>query len=132
VLGRLKRAYAGIASRGAVPTPAEVVMRVRTLRDFDRLTVVPRFGFTSPEDYYARASAGPLLPGLAVPARLVACPTDPMVPRDAIAGPAARAPRLELSWVADGGHVGFPGDLDLGERGARGLERQLASWLLAR
>jgi predicted alpha/beta-fold hydrolase len=132
VLGRLKRTYAEIARRGSVPTPPERVARVRTLRDFDRLTVVPRFGFTSPEDYYARASAGPLLPGLTVPARLVASPGDPMVPSDAIAGAAARAPGLQVSWVAEGGHVGFPGDLDLGEPGGRGLERQLTSWLLGR
>lgn len=131
ILGRLKGSYAAIADRGQVPTPVEEVARVRTLRDFDRLTVVPRFGFASPEDYYERASAGPLLPRLHVPARLVACPTDPMVPSAAISGAAARAPGLEVRWVTDAGHVGFPADLDLGERGSRGLEPQLAAWLLA-
>src|SRR5688572_33453680 len=39
--------------------------RARTLRELDRLTVVPRFGFADPEDYYRRASVGPLLADLA-------------------------------------------------------------------
>jgi uncharacterized protein len=130
ILARLKRSYATIAAHSPVPTPAAEVMRVRSIRDFDRLTVVPRFGFADPEDYYAKASAGPLLPRLSIPARLVACATDPMVPRDAIAAAAAAAPGLELRWVV-GGHVGFPGGLDLGEAAPRGLETQLAAWLLS-
>lgn len=130
VLSRLKRTYAELAREGKVPTPAAEVACVRTLRDFDRLTVVPRFGFRDPEDYYARASVGPLLGRLRTPALLVACPTDPMVPRAAIQGPAAAAPGLDLRWVEVGGHVGFPARLDLGEAAPLGLEPQVGAWLL--
>ena len=129
ILGRLKRLYAEIAARGAVPTPVERVRRVRTLREWDDLTVVPRFGFASPEDYYARASVGPRLRQLAVPAMLVACPSDPMVPESSIAEAAALAGgALDVRWVRRGGHVGFPPDLDLGFVGPRGLPGQLAAW----
>jgi uncharacterized protein len=129
ILARLKRLYAEIASHGTVPTPVEQVRRVRTLRDWDRLTVVPRFGFASPEDYYARASVGPRLRLLAVPAMLVACPADPMVPAASIAAAAtAAAEVLDVRWVRRGGHVGFPSTLDLGFDGPHGLPGQLAAW----
>jgi len=129
ILGRLKRLYAEIATRGAVPTPVAQVNRVRTLREFDRLTVVPRFHFTSAEDYYERASVGPRLRQLSVPAMLVATPHDPMVPEASIAAAAATAgDALDVRWVHRGGHVGFPSSLDLGFDGERGLAGQLASW----
>jgi predicted alpha/beta-fold hydrolase len=129
ILERLKRLYAEIATHGPVPTPVERVRRVRTLRDWDRLAVVPRFGFASPEDYYARASVGPRLRQLSVPAMLVACPSDPMVPEASIASAAAAAgAALDLRWVRRGGHVAFPADLDLGFGDVRGLAGQLASW----
>ncbi len=132
VLGRLKRLYRDIARRGAVPTPVEEVSRVRRLREWDRLTVVPRFGFASPEDYYARASVGPHLRRLGVPALLVASAGDPMVPVAAIAAAAAAAAgAIDLRWVRRGGHVAFPADLDLGMPAARGLPAQLAAFLLA-
>ncbi len=129
ILERLKRLYAEIATHGPVPTPVEQIRRVRTLREWDRLTVVPRFGFASPEDYYARASVGPRLRQLSVPAMLVACPSDPMVPQVSIAAAATAAGgALDLRWVRRGGHVAFPADLDLGFGDARGLAGQLASW----
>ena len=133
VLGRLKRVYAEIARHGSVPTPVDRMMRVRKLREWDALTVVPRFGFESPEDYYSQASVGARLRRLDVPALLVACPTDPMVPAASI-GPAAAAAgdALDLRWVKRGGHVGFPESLDLGMSGPPGLPGQLAGWLGAR
>jgi predicted alpha/beta-fold hydrolase len=110
----------------------EAVHRVRKLRDFDRLTVVPRFGFTDPEDYYRRAGVGACLHRLAVPALLVACPGDPMVASGAITAAAAASPALDLRWVRGGGHMGFPPGVDLGESAPRGLETQLAAWLARR
>jgi predicted alpha/beta-fold hydrolase len=132
VLRRLKQIYAGVASRAPVPTPVERVLRVTRLREWDELTVVPRFGFADAADYYRRASVGPLLPGLGVPALLVASPGDPMVSRESIAAAAAGAgDRLELRWVPGGGHVGFPPGVDVGAPGPPGLETQLAAWLAA-
>lgn len=132
VLRRLKAIYAGVASRAPVPTPVAEVLRVTKLRDWDRLTVVPRFGFADVDDYYARASVGPLLPRLRVPALLVASPGDPMVPAACItAAAAAAAGRLRLVWVPGGGHVGFPSRVDVGAAGPPGLEGQVVSWLLS-
>ena len=131
ILGRLKRLYASIATYGPVPTPVERVERVRTLREWDALTVVPRFGFTSPEDYYATASVGPRLRRIDVPALLVACPSDPMVPLASIADAAAAADGvLDLRWVRRGGHVAFPASLHLGIEAPAGLPAQLAGWAM--
>ena len=56
------------------------VLRARTLRTWDQSTVIPRFGFADPDDYYVRASAAGRLNELRVPALLVNTEHDPMVP----------------------------------------------------
>jgi len=130
VLRRLKAAYVAVARRRPLPTPLEHVLRVRSLREWDRLTVVPRFGFESPDDYYARASVSGRLPELRVPSLLVNAEHDPMVPADTVR-PAllAPAPRLDARWLVSAGHVGFPLEVDLGERAPRGLWPQVLGWL---
>jgi predicted alpha/beta-fold hydrolase len=106
---------------------------VRTIRGWDDLVVAPRWGFDSAEDYYARASVAPRLGAVAVPTWLILAKNDPMVPRGVLepvlGGVSATT---EITWTARGGHVGFPGDLDLGRRGPRGLESQIVAWLLER
>lgn len=130
VLGRLKRCYAALARRHPVPTPLDVINRVRTVRDWDARTVVPHFGFACPEDYYAQASVCSRLSQLEVPALLVNTEHDPMVPAAAVRPALPRtAPGLEVHWVRAGGHVGFPLDADLGQASGRGLEQQVLSWL---
>ncbi len=130
VLRRLKQSYAEVAQRRRAPTPLTTVLRVRSIRHWDACTVVPRYGFESTADYYERASAMGRLGALRVPALLVNAEHDPMVPaetvRPALANP---PPRLDVRWLKAGGHVGFPLDVDLGERAPRGLERQIMSWL---
>jgi hypothetical protein len=130
VLSGLFEIYDEIARRREVPVPPEEVRRVRTLRDFDRLTVVPRFGFASAEDYYLRAGVGTRLGELRVPALLVAAEGDPMVDaggiRPALDGGSTP---LEVRWSRTGGHVSFPGRLDLGLGPPFGLGRQILAWL---
>ena len=124
---------AAVEARRELPVPLSVLRTVRTLREWDRQTVVPRFGFASPEDYYARASVGSLLARLRMPALLVAAEADPMVPPAALRPSlAAEHGTLNVRWVSRGGHVGFPADLDLGFPGSPGLESQLLAWLQAR
>ncbi|HTV22096.1 MAG TPA: alpha/beta fold hydrolase [Polyangiaceae bacterium] len=130
VLRRLKATYVEVARRRALPTPLERVLRVRALREWDQLTVVPRFGFASGADYYERASVVGRLNALDVPALLVNTEHDPMVPADTVRpGLNAGAPRLDVRWLVTGGHVGFPLAVDLGQPVARGLLPQVMSWL---
>lgn len=103
------------------------VRRARTIREFDRLVVVPRFGFADPDDYYHRMSVAPHLGTLAAPALLVAAESDPIVTAAAVRQ-AVRAP-LEVAWAQRGGHAGFPRDLDLGFGPTPGLWSQIGAWL---
>ncbi len=130
VLQGLKAIYEAVARRRGVPTPLEQVLRARTIREWDDLTVVPRHGFGSVERYYDSMSVGPRLSQLALPALLLQNAADPMVPPDTIE-PHLRAlsPGVTLRWLPAGGHVGYPSALHLGESGALGVESQALAWL---
>jgi predicted alpha/beta-fold hydrolase len=130
VLRKLKGCYAQVARRRPLPTPVESVLSVRTIRQWDSCAIVPRYGFASTDDYYARASVAPRLRELGIAALLVNTEHDPMIPaatvRPALVG---GTPRLDVRWLRAGGHVGFPYDVDLGEKAPRGLEPQILHWL---
>ncbi|MGC8763799.1 MAG: alpha/beta fold hydrolase [Acidobacteriota bacterium] len=130
LLDGLFRIYERVARRRPVPLPPEEVRKIRGLRAFDEAVVAPRFGFAGASDYYARMSAGPLLPALRIPAILAWSPLDPMVPPEGLLPFLPEAPRLRLALLQRGGHVGVPADLDLRLPGPPGLENQLVRWLL--
>jgi predicted alpha/beta-fold hydrolase len=107
--------------------------RARTIRAWDALVVAPRWGFASAEDYYERASAAPVLPAVRIPAWVVHAEHDPMVPLWTVREALGRLPPgVEVTLTRRGGHVGMPGDLDLGRAGDRGLEAQILDWLRVR
>lgn len=132
VLRNLNEIYAAVAATRSVPVAPALAARFRTLREWDEAVVAPRWGFRGAEDYYLRASVAPHLPQLGAPALLVAAERDPLVAADAVR-PAALAAgaRLDVRWVRSAGHVGFPGDLDLGFGVRVGLEGQALGWLTA-
>ena len=129
LLARLRRAALAAELRGRLPATMRELARVRTIREWDRRVVVPRFAFADPDDYYRSASVGPHLGALAVPALLVASVHDPMVPAATLRPWLERAARLEVRWAARGGHLGFPAGLDIGEPGGRGIDGQVVAWL---
>jgi predicted alpha/beta-fold hydrolase len=130
VLAGLNRLYAEVARRRAVPTPLARVMRARTIREWDSLTVVPRHGFESVEHYYRTISVGPSLARLELPVLLLQNRADPMVPpRTYETHLAARGAGVTLRWLSGGGHVGYPSALSLGEQAAPGVETQALCWL---
>lgn len=121
VLSGLKDGYAAVAARRPVPTPVEEIQRVTTIRQWDQLAVVPRFGFADVEDYHRRASVGPRLSELRCPALYIGMRHDPMVP-PSVVDPSLElvdAGRLQRRWLEDGGHVNAPGT----------WERHALSWL---
>ena len=111
VLTNLKRTAREVAARRPLPSPLASIARVRTIREWDALVVAPRHGFADEPDYWARASIGPELARLRVPASWIGTRHDPMVTAASV-GPslAAAAGALDVRWIERGGHVGFPAD----------------------
>ena len=113
------------------------VRRVTTLRDFDRVTVVPRFGFDDPDHYYESQSVVHRLKAFRRPALLVAAEDDPMISARSIRTGLADGPgELRVAWSEHGGHVAFPRGVDLrrqlglGHEAPKSLEGQIISWLV--
>jgi len=133
VLGALKDSYRAVAQRHGsgprVPSPLETVEAVRTIRDWDRTVVVPRFGFADVAEYHRSMSVGPHLRDLACPALYVGSPFDPMVPGPAVLPSLASAgDSLRAVMLARGGHVGLPAP-KLSREAPPTLPGQLLAWL---
>jgi len=134
LLANLMEIYRAVAVRREVPTPVEEAAHIRVFRDWDDRVVAPRHGFADALDYYARASVGPRLGRLRVPSLLVAAEDDPMVPASTVRPVLDEvATDLQVRWVPTGGHMAFPGEIDLGLTPTHGapndLESQLLAWL---
>lgn len=130
ILGGLIANYMAYAARGAAPTPFHHVRRATTFRAYDALTVVPRYGFASVDDYYTRACASRVVGRIERPTLIVCARRDPMLPwqiAEAVRPSFSRA--ITFRWAERGGHAGFPRDLDLGEPAQLGLEPQVHAWL---
>lgn len=129
VLAGLKEIYAATHRKRPVPASLEDVLRIEKLRDWDALVVAEEFGFESPEDYWRKVGAGPLLPKIEVPTMVVATKHDPMVLSHTVEPALSAAKNLYNVWLTRGGHVGFPPSVDLG-LGSRGsLESQAIQWM---
>lgn len=131
MLNDLKEIYRAVARRQPVPTPVHLTETASTIWQWDAWTVVPRFGFASPEDYYRTAGVAGRLERLPVPALVVAGLRDPIVSPTIIhrAVAAAPSPLVEVRWVDAGGHVHFPSRLDMGLGGPLGIGGQIMQWL---
>ena len=130
LLNGLREHYAAVVARGLAPTSLDDLSHVDTIREWDRLTICPRFGFASAEDYYATQSVASRLRQLHVPSLLAVSRHDPMVSLNDIEASIGDAnPLLEVRRINSGGHVGFPPGLDLGEDAPGGIERQVLRWL---
>lgn len=93
------------------------MQRSRTLRDFDNVVTAPLHGFRDTDDYWTRASARPLLAGIAVPTLVLNARDDPFVPEAALPLGAGLPSPVVAEFPAHGGHVAFvsgrfPGRLD--------------------
>jgi len=98
--------------------------RVTTLRDFDDKITAYYCGFTGADDYYARATAAPVLDRIAVPALILHAANDPFIRilpetrRRILANP-----NITFVETDDGGHCSFLANRD-GDDG-RWAERQI-------
>jgi predicted alpha/beta-fold hydrolase len=101
---------------------------LRSLRDFDDEVTARYCGFAGAEDYYARASASPLLARIALPTLVIHAQDDPFIqllPETRAA--LAANPQVRLLETAYGGHCAFVGEDD--EDDGRWAERRLVAFL---
>lgn len=133
VLVGLKDMYASIASRRPMPISIREARAIESLRSWDNRIVAPRYGYRSAEHYYAEENAADRLRDLGIPSLLLAAEADPMIPVDLIRASVRNAsPHLDVRWLGAGGHVGFPGAIDIGSGSQAGnLETQALNWLLS-
>ena len=97
----------------------ERALAAPSIRAFDDALIAPLHGFASAEDYYARCSAGPVLPDVAVPTLAIRAEDDPFLAREDLAHFDAASAQVEIVRTPRGGHVGF-------------LDARLRPWSLMR
>jgi predicted alpha/beta-fold hydrolase len=106
----------------------ERLLAARDLYEFDDVFTAPLHGFKNTEDYWARASAKPLMKNIALPALALNARNDPFVPAASLPQAHDVSSSVTLWQPAHGGHVGFaqggwPGHV-------RGLPDAVGTWLL--
>lgn len=104
--------------------------QVRTLYEFDDRYTAPRNGFEGARDYYARSSAGPLIPRITLPGLVIHAEDDPFIPPEPFRS-TAFPPGLALELIPHGGHLGY---LSRERWGGdhRWLDGRLVAWLASR
>ncbi len=106
----------------------EVLLSARDLYAFDNVFTAPLHGYRSVEDYWLRASAGPHLARIRIPALVLNARNDPFVPAASLPGPDAVGPHVTLWQPEEGGHVGFPHGPWPGH--VRAMPDAVGNWLL--
>lgn len=107
----------------------EKMLKARNLYEFDNVVTAPLHGYRNTDDYWDRASAKHVLPGIVVPTLVLNARNDPFLPAKHL--PRLAAESVLLEYPAHGGHVGFargrpPGHLDwLPKRLVRFLNDQI-------
>jgi predicted alpha/beta-fold hydrolase len=111
----------------------EALLAARDLYAFDNLFTAPLHGFKNTDDYWARASAKPVLGDIRVPALALNALNDPFVPAASLPGRADAGDHVTLWQPAAGGHVGFPvSDGAWGLPGhVRAMPEAVGDWLIA-
>lgn len=99
--GEIRRLHSTFPDLG--PTD---IAGIRSVYDFDDRYTAPRNGFRDAEDYYARCSAGPLLPKIEIPGLIIHAADDPFIPIEAIERWSFPA-NLPLELSDHGGHLGY-------------------------
>jgi len=111
----------------------EALLATRNLYEFDNLFTAPLHGFRDTDDYWARASAKPVLRDIRVPALALNARNDPFVPAASLPTAADAGASVTLWQPLQGGHVGFPvsaGTLGLPGH-VRAMPEAVGRWLLA-
>ena len=121
------KAYAKLAQHPGLFDRA-AMQRARDLYEFDNIFTAPLHGFRDTDDYWARASAKPLLPRIRIPALVLNARNDPFVPAASLPTPQEVSACVTLWQPAHGGHVGFASGRWPGH--VRPMPEAVGQWLL--
>lgn len=110
----------------------DALLAASDLYEFDNLFTAPLHGFRDTDDYWARASAKPVLRDIRVPALALNALNDPFVPAASLPTAAEAGGHVSLWQPVAGGHVGFPVSLGaLGLPGhVRAMPEAVGRWLI--
>ena len=130
----LKTLVAKVEAKARV-FPGEIdttgIRRIRSFQEFDDRYTARLHGFRDAADYWAKASARPYLPSVAVPTLLINARDDPFLAPECFPTPEAEASAyFFLEAPAHGGHVAFVDTLR--RRGLNWLERRTVEFLTER
>lgn len=101
-----RKALGKLREHPACGLSAGAVRRARTFHAFDDAFTAPSNGYRDADDYYARASSGPLLEHIRRPVLCISAADDPMVPPETLPASISN-PAVQLLRTRRGGHVGF-------------------------
>lgn len=107
----------------------EALLQAQDLYAFDNVFTAPLHGFAHTDDYWARASAKPHLPDVAIAALVLNALNDPFVPATSLPGPGQVSRWVQLWQPATGGHAGFPQGRFPGH--VRAMPQAVGQWLFA-
>ncbi len=107
----------------------EALLAAKDLYDFDNVFTAPLHGFRDTDDYWARASAKPLLDAIRLPALVLNAQNDPFVPASSLPKQAPAGDWVTLWQPEHGGHVGFAQGAFPGH--VLALPQAVATWLHA-
>jgi predicted alpha/beta-fold hydrolase len=86
----------------------DAMLAARDLYEFDNILTAPLHGFRDTEDYWARASAKPVLHRIRIPALCLNACNDPFIPAASLPRAGEVGAHVSLWQPRQGGHVGFP------------------------
>jgi predicted alpha/beta-fold hydrolase len=101
-----------------------------SLYTFDNIFTAPLCGFQDADDYYARCSAAPLVPRIALPCRILFARDDPFIDAT-VWHDVDLPPHVQLLHTVHGGHLGFLG-MPGTAGGYRWLDTTLLAWVATR
>jgi predicted alpha/beta-fold hydrolase len=104
------------------------LMAAQDLYAFDNVFTAPVHGFKNTDDYWAKASAKPLMKAIQLPALALNARNDPFVPASSLPQAQEVSASVTLWQPQHGGHAGFaqgawPGNV-------RGLPDAVGGWLM--
>lgn len=82
-----------------------LMLRARTLYEFDNVVTAPLHGYRDTDDYWNRASAKHVLADITVPTLVLNAQNDPFLPPEHL--PRSASAQVKLEYPREGGHVGF-------------------------